>query len=87
MADATFVFPKGVIQRKEYLFKTLNVDYELKTDAADTDTLLLNCTGFWDKRDFSELTSALSLTICRSENLGADPDEEKHVWSFHYPKQ
>lgn len=87
MADAIFVFPKGVIHRKEYLFKALNVDYEVNTDATNTDELMLNCTGCWGQRDFAELTRALRLAICRSENLGTDSDEEKHVWSFHYPKQ
>lgn len=86
MADAIFVLPKGVIHRKEYLFKTLNVDYEVNTDATDTDELMLNCTGFWNKSDFAELTSALRLAICRSENLGTDSDQEQHVWSFHYQR-
>ena len=78
-----FVFPKGIVQRKEYLFKALNVDYEVKTDANDSDTLMLNRTANWGKTDFADLTSALRLEICRSENLGTNSDEENHMWLFH----
>lgn len=76
MADVIFVFPKGIIHRKEYLFKALNVNYEVSTDATDTDKLMLNCTGCWGKSDFEELTRALRLAICQSENLGTDLGKE-----------
>lgn len=76
MADVIFVFPKGVIQRKEYLLKSLKVDYEIWTDTPDTDTVALNCVGCWDESDFEELTSALRLVICQSENLVTDSDKE-----------
>jgi hypothetical protein len=69
MADVIFVFPKGIVQRKEYLFKALHVEYEVNTDANDLDILKINRTSNWGKTDFAYLTSALRLEICRSENL------------------
>ena len=83
MADVIFVFPKGIVQRKEYLFKALHVEYEVNTDANDLDILKINRNSNWGKTDFAYLTSALRLEICRSENLVTNSDGENHMWLFN----